>query len=63
MLRDDLVSLRGNGKERREYVHVLDAARMSVDILDETHRNKTVMLTGSKHCQLRSVVIIQKLQV
>ena len=58
MLRDDLVSLRGNGKERREYVHVLDAARMSVDILDETYRNKTVMLTGQQALSAEGLVAI-----
>lgn len=38
----------GTGKERREYIHVLDAARLSVDILDDEHRNSAITVTGSQ---------------
>ena len=38
----------GTGKERREYIHVKDAARLSVDILDDKHRNKAITVTGSQ---------------
>ena len=37
----------GTGRERREYIHVKDAARLSVDILDDKHRNKAITVTGS----------------
>ena len=36
----------GTGKERREYIHVKDAARLSVDVLDEQHVNKAITVTG-----------------
>jgi len=36
----------GTGKERREYIHAKDAARLSVDILDAKHRNKAITVTG-----------------
>ena len=36
----------GTGKERREYIHVLDAARLSVDILDGSHKNQAITVTG-----------------
>ena len=36
----------GTGKERREYIHVRDAARLSVDVLDEEHKNKAITVTG-----------------
>ena len=36
----------GTGKERREYIHVRDAARLSVDMLDEEHKNKAITVTG-----------------
>jgi len=36
----------GTGKERREYIHVYDAARLSVDVLDEAHKNKAITVTG-----------------
>jgi len=38
----------GSGKERREYIHVLDAARLSVDVLDEAHNNTAIIVTGSQ---------------
>jgi len=38
----------GTGDERREYIHVKDAARLSVDVLDDRHRNKAITVTGSQ---------------
>ncbi len=35
--------------EKRDYIHVYDAARMSVDILAENYKNTHVMLTGYQH--------------
>ena len=37
---------RGTGKERREYIHVVDAAKLSVDILDERYANSAITVTG-----------------
>lgn len=36
----------GTGNEKREYIHVKDAARLSVDILNEEYCNKHVIVTG-----------------
>jgi UDP-glucose 4-epimerase len=38
----------GSGHERREYIHVRDAARLSVDVLDDQHRNQAITVTGSQ---------------
>jgi len=38
----------GSGDERREYIHVKDAARLSVDVLSEEFQNKAVTITGSQ---------------
>ena len=38
----------GSGNERREYIHVRDAARLSVDVLDPKHRNEAITVTGSQ---------------
>ena len=38
----------GTGNERREYIHVRDAARLSVDVLDNQHRNQAITVTGSQ---------------
>lgn len=36
----------GTGMERREYIHVSDAARLSVDILDDEYINLAITVTG-----------------
>jgi len=38
----------GTGKERREYIHVKDAARLSVDIIDNSYKNRAVTITGNQ---------------
>ena len=38
----------GDGKEQREYIHAADAAKLSVDILEnEEYKNKHIILTGT----------------
>ena len=46
VIREGRLNYRGTGQERREYIHVKDAARLSVDILNENYKNKAVTLTG-----------------
>lgn len=36
----------GDGEEEREYIHVRDAAKLSVDILEPQYRNRHLVLTG-----------------
>jgi UDP-glucose 4-epimerase len=45
-LDDGRIVCPGTGEEMREYVHVRDAARLSVDILDDEFRNQQVTITG-----------------
>lgn len=42
------ITYAGTGEEKREYIHVTDAARLSVDVLDEKHRNRAITVTGSQ---------------
>ena len=46
MITKKKIVFNGTGKEKREYIHVIDAARMSVDLLDEVYLQKAVTLTG-----------------
>ncbi|MDH5730486.1 MAG: NAD(P)-dependent oxidoreductase [Gammaproteobacteria bacterium] len=48
VIRFSRLEYRGTGKERREYIHVLDAARLSVNVLDEEHKNQAVIVTGQQ---------------
>ena len=45
-LREGRISYLGTGKEIREYVHVRDAAKLSVDILAEKYKNQHIIVTG-----------------
>lgn len=42
------ISYEGSGGETREYIHVRDAARLSVDILEKEYRNRALTLTGQQ---------------
>lgn len=48
VIRSGKLEYNGTGKERREYIHVLDAARLSVDVLDNKHRNQAITVTGQQ---------------
>ena len=38
----------GTGEERREYIHVVDAAALSIKALDEKYNNQCLTLTGTQ---------------
>lgn len=50
----------GNGEELREYIHVEDAARWSVDILDPDFENKCVILTGNERMRIKDLLTMIK---
>lgn len=48
IVKDRKVDYSGTGAELREYIHVQDAARLSVDILDDKHANAAITITGQQ---------------
>ncbi len=38
----------GDGNERREYIHVIDAAKMTVDLLNKNYKNCPITITGNQ---------------
>ena len=46
----------GSGDETREYIHVRDAAQLSVDILADKYRNKQVIITGHHPMRLKDML-------
>lgn len=46
----------GDGNELRDYIHVLDAARLSVDILKEEYRNQHVIITGHQQIRIKDLL-------
>jgi UDP-glucose 4-epimerase len=50
-LTEQKITFKGDGSEEREYIHGKDAAKLSVDILDPSFRNQSIMLTGVERFQ------------
>ncbi|MCB9721128.1 MAG: NAD(P)-dependent oxidoreductase [Candidatus Omnitrophica bacterium] len=50
------ISRKGDGEEIREYVHVRDAASASVEILDDRHLNRHVMITGAQAIKVKDML-------
>ena len=46
----------GTGEEKREYIHVEDAARASVTALGEDFRNQSVILTGQETMRVKDLL-------
>ena len=47
-VKDGKIDYHGDGSDTREYIHVKDAAELSVDALSDIYKNEILMLTGSK---------------
>ncbi len=46
----------GNGQELREYIHIKDAARASVEILSPEFANANIMITGTKSMRIHDLL-------
>lgn len=56
IMKDKSLSLPGGGKEKREFIHVVDAARLSVDILNSIeYINQAITVTGHQVLTLHEV--------
>jgi UDP-glucose 4-epimerase len=55
-LDDGRIDCGGTGDETREYIHVRDAARLSVDILADEYRNKQITITGHHPMRLKDML-------
>ena len=57
------IDFQGDGQEVREYIHVRDAARLSVHVLEEEeYVNQHLILTGvEKHCYRELLVMIKEI--
>jgi UDP-glucose 4-epimerase len=55
-IKDKKIIREGNGQELREYIHIKDAARASVEILSNDYRNANIMITGTKSMRIHDVL-------
>lgn len=53
---DSKIIYHGSGEELREYIHVKDAAELSVDILDAKYKNKYLILTGHEAIRVKDMI-------
>ncbi|MFH1423800.1 MAG: HAD-IA family hydrolase [Candidatus Nealsonbacteria bacterium] len=50
----------GDGEEIREYIHIHDAARLSVDILAEEYKNEQVIIAGNQPMRIKDSLLMIK---
>jgi UDP-glucose 4-epimerase len=55
-LENDVITYNGDPESMREYIHVADAAKLSVDILNEKYENKHVVLTGNERMRVADLM-------
>lgn len=48
----------GDGEELREYIHVLDAAKGSVEILSDEFANQHVIITGNQQTRIKDLLFM-----
>ncbi len=56
---DKKIVLKGSGEEAREYIHTIDAARLSVDILEnDSYANEHLILTGMEKLRRKDLFMM-----
>ena len=55
-LETGIVKYEGHKESMREYIHVMDAALSSIEILDDKYNNKSIVLTGHKPMRVIDVL-------
>jgi len=50
------INRRGDGEELREYIHVKDAARLSVDAFNEKYKNKHLIISGNQQIKVKDLL-------
>jgi UDP-glucose 4-epimerase len=59
-IKDKRIVREGNGEELREYIHIKDASRASVEILHDDFKNANIMITGTKSMRIRDLLAMIK---
>ena len=54
------ISRKGDGEELRDYIHVYDAARLSVDVLADEYVDQHVIITGAQQIKVKDLMIMIK---
>ncbi|WP_319508440.1 NAD(P)-dependent oxidoreductase [uncultured Methanolobus sp.] len=57
-VKEGKITREGDGEELREYIHVEDAARCSVDILSDEFQDEYVILTGYQQVKIKDLMVM-----
>jgi UDP-glucose 4-epimerase len=57
-LEEKKITRYGNGEEIREYIHVEDAARCSLKILDKAYENQCVIIAGQQPMKVKDLLVM-----
>jgi UDP-glucose 4-epimerase len=57
-LTEGKITREGDGDELREYIHVYDAARCSVEILSDEYINQEVIITGNQQMKVKDLLFM-----
>ncbi|KPK42829.1 MAG: NAD-dependent epimerase [Omnitrophica WOR_2 bacterium SM23_29] len=57
-LKENRIVREGDGEEIREYIHVYDAARCSVEILSDEFVNQYVIITGNQQMKVKELLLM-----
>ena len=55
-LKNKKIVVGGDGEEIREYIHVKDAAQLSVDALDMNYNNEHLIITGNQKIKIKELL-------
>lgn len=56
ILKNEAIIYKGTGEEKREYIHIADAALMTVDAIDSRYDGQCLLLTGQESLSSRDVL-------
>lgn len=59
-LEEDIIQCNGTGDEMRDYIHVRDAARLSVDILNDEYCNQPIIISGHHTMRFEDMLLMIK---
>jgi UDP-glucose 4-epimerase len=59
-IKERKITRNGNGEELREYIHIKDAAKSSVEILSDEFVNSNIMITGNKSMKISDILTMIK---
>ena len=59
-IKERKITRSGNGEELREYIHIKDAAKSSVEILSDEFVNSNIMITGNKSMKISDILAMIK---